>query len=238
MVDRAIRSEKAVGATVRVTVELWAVPPPLVNYVVELDRWWPPTKAAACSPTLQVPSARVGPVCILLSFQRDLVVHNFELYDTHLFFNRKLTFNLKAFGRLQQPTELCVLDPHLTLVHELDDGAQITEAHVFEDDDRMPGRVVDEQRPEVRRAGGQHNLQIPESSRCSIPETFKLSSRLGYLVGAYATSLVCARQRHVHEAFVAQKLRAHAQKVGLVVVPAQAVVLTPHRQPSADYANC
>lgn len=102
---------------------------------------------------------------------RPSAAHNFELYDTHLFFYLKLTFNLKAFGRLQQPTELCVLDPHLTLVHELDDGAQITKAHVFEDDDWMPGRVVNEQRPEVRRAGGQHNLQIPESSRCSIPET-------------------------------------------------------------------
>lgn len=95
--------------------------------------------------------------------------------------------HLETFGGLEQRRQLTVLDVHLALVHELDEGAQLAEPDVLQDDDGMPAGMVDEQRLEVGGAGGQD-----------------------YLVGAYRVALR-AGQRHVDEALVPEKLAEYSQ---------------------------
>ena len=102
----------------------------------------------------------------------------------------------------------------LALVHELNDGVEVDDGSVFEDDD-LPadsasgsaGRHVFaalEKPLEVRAAGREHDSVSPDGDS------------------------VFGGQNHVGEPLGAQQPRKDTQHVALVVVPSQAILLRTH----------
>ena len=112
-----------------------------------------------------------------------------------------MTFDPEGFSGFKEGAHVFLSDADLTAVDELENGAQFGVLDVFEDDDGMRARVVKEQRPEVTGTSGQHDLVALDGS----------SSHGQCYVGQ------CLRL---------EQLLEHTEKIGTVVVPAQAVLLT------------
>jgi len=63
------------------------------------------------------------------------------------------SLDLQTLGSPQESGQLVLSNINLAGVHELEDGGEMVEGHVFEDDDRMLGRVLLQQSLEVGGAG-------------------------------------------------------------------------------------
>lgn len=88
--------------------------------------------------------------------------------------------HLEALRGPKQFAQLAVLHIDFPVVHELDESAELGEAHVLEYDDGVAGGVVDEEGLEVRGARAQDDL-----------------------VGADGVPFA-AGERHVHQGLVTQ----------------------------------
>lgn len=109
-------------------------------------------------------------------------------------------FDFQAFGNLQEGGEVFLVDGHLPLVHEFQEGFHFVVADIPEEDDGMPvGGVV------------QHGLKVGGAGRED------------HFVGLQLKPVAC--QRHIHEGLVVQQLLKHGQEVVLVVVPTEAILL-------------
>ena len=110
------------------------------------------------------------------------------------------TFDLEAFGHLEEGGEVLLVYGDLAPVHELQQRLHLLVADVLEEDHGvLVGRVV-EHGLEVGRAGREHHLVRLEVEPV-------------------------AGQGDVHEGLVVEEVLEDAEKVVLVVVPAQAVLL-------------
>ena len=118
----------------------------------------------------------------------------------HIGPTEELTFDFERFGGFEQGADLFLRDVHFAAILELQDGADFRVLDVFEDDDRMRARVVNEQRLEVGRTSGQDHFVAFDG---------------GTTYG----------QRHVRERFRLQQLLEDGQQVGPVIIPAEAVLL-------------
>ena len=112
-----------------------------------------------------------------------------------------MTFDSEGFGGFEEGADVFLGDADLAAVDELEDGPQFCVLDVFEDDDGMGAGVLQEQRLEVGRTGGQDDLVA-------------LDRRPAH------------GQRHVRQRLGLQQLLEDTQQVRSVVVPAQAVLLT------------
>ena len=68
------------------------------------------------------------------------------------------SLDFESLSSLQKCRQLVLGYIHLTSVHELQDGGQMGEGDVFEDNDGMLGRVLLQQGLEVGTAGGEDHL--------------------------------------------------------------------------------
>jgi len=89
---------------------------------------------------------------------------------------------------------------HLSGVHELEDGRQMLEGHVLQDDDGVLCGVLLQQGLKVGRAGGEDHL-------------------------VRLARLAVAGQRHVGEALLVAQVLEGTDHVGLEVIPAEAKLL-------------
>jgi len=110
------------------------------------------------------------------------------------------SLDLEALGGPQESGQLVLSNIDLSSVHELEDGSEMVEGHVFEDDDRVLGRVFLQQSLEVRRAGRQDHL-------------------------VRLATLTVARNGHVSERLLIPEMLEGSNHVGLEVIPAQAKLL-------------
>lgn len=75
-------------------------------------------------------------------------INNYCYTNNRKFF--KSYTHLKTLSSFEKSRQLAVLDVDLALVHEVDKRPQLLQTHVLEDHDRVPRRMVHEQRAEVR----------------------------------------------------------------------------------------
>ena len=68
------------------------------------------------------------------------------------------SLHLQPLGSFEKCRQLVLGHINLPCVHELQDGRQMGEGDVFEDDDGMPGRVLLQQSLEVGTTGGEDHL--------------------------------------------------------------------------------
>ena len=61
-----------------------------------------------------------------------------------------IAFDLQLLSSLEEGRQLVLGDVDLPGVHELEDGSQVVEGNIFEDDDRVLGRVLLQQILEIR----------------------------------------------------------------------------------------
>ena len=115
------------------------------------------------------------------------------------------SLHLQPLGSLQKCWQLILGHVHLPRVHELQDGGQMSEGDVFEDDDGVLGRVLLQQSLEVGTTG-----------------------REDHLVSLAALSV--AGNRNVTEGLLISQVFEGGHHVGLEVVPSKAeLLLVVHR---------
>ena len=108
--------------------------------------------------------------------------------------------DLEPLGHLEEGGEVLLVYGDLAPVHELQESLHLVIADILQKDDWvLVGRVV-KHGLKVRRTGGQHDF-------------------VGFQVEAIA------RNGHVHEGLVVEKILEDGKKIVLVVVPAETVLL-------------
>jgi len=110
------------------------------------------------------------------------------------------TFHLETLGRLEELRELVLGHVDLPGVHELQDGRQVLEGNVLQDDDGMLGWVLLQQSLEVGATGGQNHLVC-------------------------LAALSIAGNSHVSEGLFIPEMFEGGDHVGLEVVPSEAELL-------------
>ena len=110
------------------------------------------------------------------------------------------SLHLQPLGSLQKCRQLVLSHVDLASVHELQDGGQMGEGDVFEDDDGMLGGVLLQQSLEVGAAGGQDHL-------------------------VSLAALAVAGNGHVTEGLLISQVLEGGHHVGLEVVPSQTELL-------------
>ena len=110
------------------------------------------------------------------------------------------SLDLQPLCGLEEGRELILRHVHLPGVHELQDGREVLEGHVLEDDDGVLGGVLLEQGLEVGGAGREDHL-------------------------VRLAGLAVAGQGHVREGLFVAEVLEGGDHVGLEVVPSQAKLL-------------
>ena len=110
------------------------------------------------------------------------------------------TLDLQPLRRLEELRQLVLRHVHLAGVHELQDGGQVGEGDVLQDDDRVLGRVLLQQGLEVGTAGGENHL-------------------------VSLAALAVAGDGHVAEGLLISEVLEGGHHVGLEVVPSQTELL-------------
>ena len=110
------------------------------------------------------------------------------------------SLHLQPLGRLEKCRQLVLSDVHLASVHELQDGGQVGEGDVFENDYGMLGRVLLQQGLEVGATGGEDHL-------------------------VRLAALTIAGNRHVTEGLLIPQVFEGGHHVGLEIIPAETELL-------------
>lgn len=109
-------------------------------------------------------------------------------------------FDLQALGYFQQGRKVLLVDRDFSAVHELQQSFHLVVANIFEKDNRVLVRSVVKHRLKVRRTGGQDHLVCLQVQ-------------------------AVAGNRDIHESFMIEKILEDGEKIVLVVVPAETVLL-------------
>lgn len=119
--------------------------------------------------------------------------------------------DLEALGRLEEGRQILLVDVDLPAVHEGQQRLQVPGAHISHEDDGVLAGVPEEERLEVRAAGGEDDLVCGEGS-------------------------AVAGEGYVCEGLLLVKLVEDGDQVALVVVPLEEKSLSLH--PAAAHRPC